>query len=179
MRIAVDGIPASGRQVDFGLNDAWAVAAATTALEHPPASLSGRVELTLASRKGLVQVQVQVAAVADGLCHRCADGCMVAVEEDRALLYGAEEIEAEAYDGGELELSANELDIGWYAEGQIDLGAVLGEAMALALPWRIVCTDTAACDMRTADLLGARASSDVSSAFAQLASLKLSKSDKV
>jgi uncharacterized metal-binding protein YceD (DUF177 family) len=55
----------------------------------------------------------------------------------------------------EIRLSEEEMDVGWYAAGAIEVGDVLSEALALALPTRVTCSDDAACDARTASLLTA------------------------
>ncbi len=52
-------------------------------------------------------------------------------------------------------LSDEDLEIGWYEGGELDLGDILREALALELPLRVVCVDEAACDARTDALLGA------------------------
>lgn len=155
MRIAVDGIPAAGRDVAFGLRDSWSVEAATTSLERPPSVLDGTITLRRASTKGVIQVDVKVDARCEAACDRCGEPCDLGVQLDTRLLFAPEESGSAAYDGGELELEleAGDLDLGWYTGGEIDLGDVLREALALALPSRVVCADTAACDKRTDTLL--------------------------
>ena len=54
---------------------------------------------------------------------------------------------------GETEIEAQDLEVGWYHEGHLELAAVLSEALALALPSRTVCNDSTACDARTQALL--------------------------
>ena len=64
MRIAVEGIPAAGRLVDFTIHDAWALEAATRSLDAAPEALKGSMLLRVASKRaGLVRVE---AAVRDG-----------------------------------------------------------------------------------------------------------------
>jgi uncharacterized metal-binding protein YceD (DUF177 family) len=44
------------------------------------------------------------------------------------------------------ELEEEELDIGWFHDGELIAGDVLSEALALNLPSRVVCEDVASCD---------------------------------
>ena len=172
MKILVEGIPSAGVEVTFGLGDkkSWAIDAATTALDRAPTRLAGKIELNKASDKGVVMVTIRAQAAGDATCDRCAEPCELVVEADGRLLYGPEERGSEAYDGGELELEADELELGWYSRGELSLEDVLREALALALPARVTCTDTVECDKRTDALLAAPRAAD--GPFAVLARLK-------
>ena len=173
MRIPVEGIPAVGRRIAFGLRDEWALEAATSSLERAPATLTGELSLHVASRRaGLIRVEASIQATTGASCDRCGEACELSMEELSVLLYAPEESGGEAYDGGEIELSAEELDLGWYRGGAIDLPAVLREAVALALPARIVCTDTPQCDRRTDALLAEHAAKPGHPAFETLQVLK-------
>jgi uncharacterized metal-binding protein YceD (DUF177 family) len=152
VRIAVEGIPAAGREIDLGPRQAWAVEAATNALDRRPEQLEGVVTLQRATKGGAVRVGVRAVAAADATCDRCGEPTRLVADVDTLLLYGPQESEGLAFEG-EIELDAEELDVGWYTDGHIDLGQVLQEALALALPVRVVCADTEACDKRTDALL--------------------------
>ena len=153
MRVPVDGIPSAGRLVVFGMRDEWAMNAATVALDGPPSVLEGEVTLRPASDGGLVEVLGRVTARATATCDRCGEPCERVADTDVRLLYAPEAREDDAFDGGEIELDADDLDLGWYRDGSILLEEVLGEAMALALDARIRCTDESECDRRTDALL--------------------------
>lgn len=156
MRIAVEGIPAAGRDVAFGLRDSWATEAATTSLDRSPDRLEGTISLRRASARNVIQVDVKADAGGAATCDRCGEPCELAVAVDTRLLFAPEEAGTAAYDGNlELELQAEDLDLGWYTDGEIDLADVLREALALALPTRVVCADVAGCDKRTDTLLSA------------------------
>jgi uncharacterized metal-binding protein YceD (DUF177 family) len=157
MRVHVDGIPSSGRLVEFSARDAWASSAATVALDGPATTLSGHLTLRPANDNGLVEVTGVVVARASAICDRCGEACERQADADIHLLFAPEAKEDESFDGGEIELEADDLDLGWYTNSSIDLAEVLGEAMALALPSRIACTDQQACDKRTDALLAAAA----------------------
>lgn len=152
MRIAVEGIPAAGRDIPLGLHQAWAVDAATHALDLRPDRLDGMITLQKATGKGVVRVGVRVTAAAESICDRCGEPCTLKADVDTVLLYAPSESEGRAFEG-EIELDAGELDVGWYTDAQIPLDEVLQEALALALPPRLVCADVAACDKRTDALL--------------------------
>ena len=153
MRVPVKGIPASGRLVEFGMHTDWAVAAASEALDGPVDALSGSLTLTPASDRGLVEVRGPVEAHRQAACDRCGDPCERLVSIDVSLLYAPEARDDDTFDGGELELSAADLDLGWYGGRALELAAVVGEALALEVSPRIRCTDVEECDRRTADLL--------------------------
>ena len=158
MRVPVNGIPTAGRVVEFGLHTPWALEAATVALDGVPDALSGTLTLTPASDRGLVEVRGVAASSRHAQCDRCGEPCEHGVHTEIALLYAPEAREDDTFDGGELELSAGDMDLGWYAGGALDLASVLGEALALELPSRIGCADEEECDSRTAALLSSAGS---------------------
>ena len=170
MKILVEGIPAAGRDVELALRDGWAAEAAEVALDRAPTRLSGVISLKRASTKGVVLVGVRAEAVRAGSCDRCGEPCELVVRSEANLLYAPEEAGSAAYDGGEIELEVDDLDLGWYTGGELSLEDVLREALTLALPTRVTCTDTVGCDMRTDALLAATRPSE--SPFAVLGRLK-------
>ncbi len=173
MRIPVEGIPAVGRRIPFGMREAWAVEAAAGSLDRAPEHLEGALALSIASRRaGLIQIEATIDARAPAACDRCGEACELRVREVSTLLYAPEESGGDAYDGGEIELSVQDLDLGWYRDGAIELADVVREAVALALPFRIVCTDTPECDRRTDALLTAQAAEPGHPGFQALKALK-------
>ena len=147
MRIVVAGIPQPGLQVVLDLKKPWVREAAEAALDAPADSLSGELDVQVKSRR--VSVRGHVDASAAALCDRCGEQTDRAVHADVVLSYLPENDDFAA----ELELQADDLDVGWYRDGEIDLGDVLREALALALPPRTTCSDSAGCDARTQALL--------------------------
>src|SRR5262245_59363400 len=109
VRIAVEGIPAAGREIPLGLRQPWAVDAATNALEMRPDRLDGMITLQRATGKGVVRVGVRATASAESICDRCGEGCTLTSEVDTVLLYAPTESEGRAFEG-EIELDADELD---------------------------------------------------------------------
>ncbi|MEN0062431.1 MAG: YceD family protein [Myxococcota bacterium] len=179
MRIPVEGIPAAGRRVDFSLREDWAANAASESLEQRPDALEGHLLLTIASkRQGLVRVDTTFKVDSAAECDRCSEPCLLHLEETMSLLYAPEEAGGDVFDGGEIELEADDLDVGWYTDGHIVATDVLREALTLAQPSRIVCTDTVECDKRTQALLAAQSAGVGHPAFGVLADFDPSGSDK-
>jgi len=153
MRIVVDQLPSGGRQIDLALTEEWVRQAATTALDGAPTEIAGALDIQRASDRGLVTVTGTAAAWREATCDRCGEPCRQGAEVDVSLLYAPAARDDETFAGGEIELAASDLDVGWYDNGALELGDVLGEALALELPPRIRCADEAECDKRTDALL--------------------------
>ena len=153
MRVPVNGIPAAGITHTIERRHDWACEAASQALDGPVEVLEGELTLQPASDRGLVSVSGRISASREATCDRCGEPCVRGADVNVRLLYAPEARDDESFDGGEIELEAEQLDLGWYADGALDLGSVLGEALALELPARIHCANTVECDKRTADLL--------------------------
>jgi uncharacterized metal-binding protein YceD (DUF177 family) len=148
VRIVVADIQSSARRLQAGLSDAWAVRAVEVALEAAPTALA--VDLLFQERGGVVFVTGEAKVETSRICDRCGQTMALALSGDVDLKY----VPTESRDSGEVELAAGDLDIGWFADGVIDAGDVLSEAIALALPSRVVCTEVEACEARIEALLG-------------------------
>lgn len=167
MRIVVAGIPRPGLEVAVDPGKDWVRAAAATALDAEPSVVGGQLDIQARGKK--VEVRGEVHATAPAICDRCGADTEQSVEAELALAYLPDDHGAfEA----ELELGADDLDLGWYRGGELDLGDVLREALALALPSRTICSDTAGCDARTEALLESDAEEPGHPAFAALGELK-------
>jgi uncharacterized metal-binding protein YceD (DUF177 family) len=136
------------------MHDGWAVEAASLALDGSPDVLEGRATVRKASKRGVVHVELDVRVTVTRPCDRCGDDTTLEVHTDSQLLYAPED-GGDASLEGEIELDAEDLDLGWYPGGAIRMADVLREALALELPTRVVCADTAECDRRTDALLAA------------------------
>lgn len=170
MRFLVEHIDDRGRQVEAGLADAWAVGAAEVALDGAVAALSA--DLDVRRQHGLVFVRGAVSAEAPRACERCGEPVALRVDTDLDLAYapaGPNSAQAEA--PHDLELHADELDVGWYEGDEIDLADVLREALSLALPPRVVCEDESACELRTREMLARSAPRSGHPGFAVLKNL--------
>ena len=163
MRIPVDSIDDRGREVRLGLGDAWAVKAADTAFEAAPEALSAVLRV---QRLGpVIQVRGEVAAASKQPCDRCGEPVTVSVSSEVDLAYVPE-----AGGSGEVQLQEGDLDVGTFTGDMLDLSDVLAESITLALPSRILCTDTAACEARASALLASPEATDASP-FAALAGI--------
>lgn len=164
MRLNVDHIDDRDQQVVAGMADVWAVAAASDVLEATLIDLSTTLDLRRAH--GHVFVTGVVRAAASRTCERCGESTSLVVDTDVDLSYVPQG--RQVSDAPESELKSDQLDVGWYANGHIDLADTLREALALALPPRVVCEDKAACDERTRSLLSRAPESSGTSVFAAL-----------
>jgi len=150
VRIVVEELSVRGRDLAVSPEDAWALAAASSALEGEVVSLSGKLHIDRTPQG--VAVDVSVVAEADRICDRCGQPNRLRVAADERLSYvpagrptaaeGRQVNQSEADD----ELEEEELDIGWFHDGELIPGDVLSEALALNLPARVVCEDVASCD---------------------------------
>ena len=149
MRLNVEHIDDRGEPITAGMGDVWAVQAAADALEGKPTHVA--VDWSVRRAHGHVFVTGTAEASAPRTCERCGETTSLNVQTDVDLSYVPEA--RHGVEVPENELKADELDVGWYAGGHLDLSDTLREALALALPPRVVCEDVAACDARTHALL--------------------------
>lgn len=148
MRIDVAGIPAPGLQIDLGLGAEWVREAGHAVLEASPTTLTGRLDVRRGRGKRVV-VDGLLDASAPAVCDRCGDPTELRVHTETTLHYLPHRDELHA----ELELGVDDLDVGWYRQGQLEVANVVREMLALELPSRITCLDSAGCDARTQALL--------------------------
>jgi uncharacterized metal-binding protein YceD (DUF177 family) len=144
----------------------WVRSAATEALDAAPTLVQGELEVMPGTGRR-VNAEGRIHAMAPATCDRCGETCDRVVDAHFELVYLPHSDELAA----ELELGADDLDIGWYRDGTLDLADVVREAIALSLAPRTTCSDTVGCDARTAALLGDGASDGGTSAFAALRAL--------
>lgn len=169
VRIAVDQIPATGKTVDLTLREPWVVAAAEASAEARPSAVSGALVVAPPAAYGRVEVRASVRVAAPATCHRCGEDMELQIAAERELSYAPEDGSAPR----EREVEADELDLGWYTGGALDLADVLREVVALALPPRVLCADEVACEARTTALLASSGpSAGGHPGFAALAGLR-------
>ncbi len=172
MRIAVDELSTRGRDLTFSSEDAWALDASSIALDGEPSTLRGTMSIQRAARG--VQVAVTAEAARPTICDRCGRPVTLRVSADEQLLFlpvdapGTSSVTGAAgfnsrkpkEEAAEEELDEEDLDVGWYHDGALELADVLSEALALNLPMRVVCDDERDCDAAMA----AASSGDLASA---------------
>jgi uncharacterized protein len=123
---------------DEGLNLQYVYPDGEPALAGGEASLIGRCELNLRATRAGEEVELigSVNAVVRFECDRCLRPLSVPVEQSFDLLY-VPPLKA----GDEKELGADDLSIGFYQGGTIDLDDVVREQVELALPMTRLCTE--------------------------------------
>ena len=163
MRLTVDKIDDSGKTVDIALDTPWAVEAVQAVLEVSAVALNGRLQVH-PPVCGTVRVRARWSLEAERDCDRCGSTFLHALEGDAELHYVPGPIDGPA----DLELKAEDLDVGWYLDGELDLAEVLREAVALTMPSRVVCTDAEGCARRVEELLSPPAANGRENPFAAL-----------
>ncbi len=151
MRLPVAGIPVRGRLVMLSPALDWAVEAVRVALEAPPSRLSGELLVMPPVKFGRVDVRAAVQTSAPRCCDRCGEDLELAVDTEVTLSFVPPD--GEPADRGEVQVD-EDLDFGIYEDGALDLGQVVLDAVGLAVPSRVACTNEVACEARTAALLG-------------------------
>lgn len=175
MQLVVESLSVKGFEVrlevasgvDAGQPEAWAVDAAQAALDAPVSSMRGVLRVERA-RPGVRVTPVGVAVHTARPCDRCGADAPLALVPDDVLTYLPIE---QAPKDDERELSSDELDVGWFHDGVLNMVDVLGELLVLSLPARVVCADVATCDATMGLPVEAEASTG-HPAFAAFAALK-------
>ena len=151
MKVRLKGIGQAGEQHDLGLSTEWAKEAAQDAMETVPEAIRGTLELSSLHDDGRVDVRCQLETRGERVCERCGEHTQFEVEVDTLLLFFPE---GRVPNGtGDIELDREDLDVGWYREGVIDLADVVREALILGMPPRVLCAEADSCDARTRSLL--------------------------
>lgn len=169
MRVVVDSIPDHGLTVAVHSDTEWASQAAQAALDAAPLELGGA--LVLVRGRGGVEVTGSLHASVDRACERCNEPVRLQVAAEAVeLVYLPDD--GPAVDArGEVRLAADDLDVGFYRGGVLDLADVVSEIFALELPSRIACADVAPCDARVQALIAAEGGGANPSPFAALRDL--------
>ncbi len=172
MRIHVDQIPDDGLTVDFSMEEAWAVQAATTALEVRPHQLVGELRVRRLGADLAVSGSVRTELGRD--CDRCGEELDGILEGQVALTYTS--TSERGFDDAPQQLAPDELDVGFFDGEFLDLGAVVEEQLVLLLPLKLACDlpgfrPTNSCARER--LQQAAQGRDVDPRFAVLADLKI------
>lgn len=135
MRIQVESIPDEGLEIEAGPADDWARAPAAEALGGELEDLS--LELRVERLGDHVRVSGEGRGALVRPCDRCGEPVRLEVGGPIDLYYAPES----AADEGSAELSADELDIGWFDGEALELRDVLLEQFSLWAPSRVRCKD--------------------------------------
>ena len=145
MLIIVSQIPASGRLISLSLVEQWVQQACHTAFEGGATQLTGNMNITALGTQACVHCELVVECKVN--CSRCMTELSCAVQVNEELLYEPDSLKGDHVTSKkqldkikeEIELSAEDLEIGWYVNDRLDLQEVLTEAFILAIPNRMYC----------------------------------------
>lgn len=170
MRLSVEKLPTDGRDVNVRPDEVWSLEAARIAMGQDDVSVSG--SLRIEGGPGRVVVHAELHSESQLDCERCGESVPVVVDVDADLTYLPARSSTTA---PEVELGADDLDVGFFEGEALDLVSVVSEALALELPHRILCSDTGACQARVDALFTQEdpGTEPVNNGFASLAGLKL------
>lgn len=115
-------------------HEEWVIKALQEGLEGNVQQAS--VDVSLTRKEKRVEAIVNVSISGTCACTRCAQDLEIQCSFAETLHYDPISQEYEEED----ELDVDELDIGWYEEGKLDLSAVICEVVVLSLPTRIHCS---------------------------------------
>ncbi len=135
MKIIVMDITETGIFVTADASVGWARQGAAFALDGVPELLS--VDLRLTREGERVRVCGSLSAQLDRACDRCLAPITLHVSGDVDLLY----LPQSTTDPVELQLSEDDLDVGWFDGRALDMGDVLSEQLTLWMPDRSLCDD--------------------------------------
>lgn len=176
MLLPLEHIPDRGLDLSLDPVPGWALAAASEAVEQPVEALHGALHV---QRSGpLVEVTGQLEVEFAGLCDRCGDPTRFRLGGEVDLTYAPHDPSAPS----ERELQADDLDLGFYTHGVLDLATVVQEHLVLLLPPRLVCDAPPSAEPRTCpalstapepDAAGAEPQPSIDPRFAALRNLKL------
>lgn len=133
MKIRVDQIPDGGVEVEVE-DQAWAVQATAAAFDGAEATLTGTIHVEA------FDDQVRVTGSLRATTRRACDRCGMDLDIERQDAIELHYVPRGSRDGGESRnLKKDELDIGFYDVGALDLAFVIEEHFALSLPTRLAC----------------------------------------
>jgi uncharacterized metal-binding protein YceD (DUF177 family) len=134
MKIRLDQIPTAGLEVELDGREKWALEAASEALEGQVSRVDARLDFRVIEKTILISGEAW-AQVERG-CDRCGSGLNARIGGPLELAYipGGKH-----QDMGSRELANEDMDVGFYLHGNVELGAVLQEHFALTTPGRLAC----------------------------------------
>ena len=148
MKVNVSNISNQGRIVRLNDTDDWCVKACNQGAEGHLRKLSG--ELKLISHADHVEVKGHFSAQVERRCDRCDEVTLLTLQDAIGLRYYPQPTALNQ----ELELSVDDLGVGWYEKGALLPEDVLCEVISLSIPNRVLCLDASNCDMRFGNLRG-------------------------
>ncbi len=135
MRLRIDELPEDGRFFELDMDTAWAVGAVSEAFEGTVHHLDGALRVRPIGQG--VTVAGSAAVTVEQRCDRCLAAVRSSLEGRVDLYFDNTRLEGDANVG----LHQDELDVGFLDDGELDLGAALGEFFLLEAPTRVRCQD--------------------------------------
>lgn len=114
-------------------DEEWVVAAFDEALDGSIQECSAEIELDRYDKR--IEARVRYSLVGRISCSRCDQEIEVGFSGAESLLFDPKT----ETDEEEVELQGEDLDIGWYDDGKLDLQDVICETVVLSFPARIHC----------------------------------------
>jgi len=144
MKIFVHQIPVQNKLVSFFMENAWAVNALEEASNGKAKKCQG--ELVLHRRDERVRVSGDVELSVERTCDICGSSVELTIPKEVLLTYEPLPEYASSSEGAskkeeEFILEEEDLELGWYEHGQLDLAVVLGEHVVLNLNHLVQCAD--------------------------------------
>jgi uncharacterized metal-binding protein YceD (DUF177 family) len=133
MRIAIDTLRDVGLALGAGEMGPWALRAASEGLDGEVRALAGRLELNVFGAE--VRATGALEAVRVGACDRCTGAIEARIGGPIDLVF----VPSGSRGDASRELASDEMDVGFYEEGAVDLGALVREHFALLRPIRLAC----------------------------------------
>ncbi len=131
MRIDTRNLKEEGLEVRADLGADWARDAVNDALGTPASRLE--LDVLISLKHEVVMVEGRLTAATPDVCGRCGAVVEVVVELALTLRYVPEGTHL-GPEEGVLAVDESDMDLGWYSGAELDLAAVLTEAVAVALP---------------------------------------------
>ena len=135
MRVHIDQIRPEGLVVELGMDCDWAVQGVALALEGRVLDLGGSLRIRQVGKGATVHGHAEV--VVEQRCDRCLAALRLRIEGEVDLYFDNGRLEGDANIG----LQEDDLDVGFLENGELDLGAALGEFFLLEGPNRQICGD--------------------------------------
>ncbi|MFH1468903.1 MAG: DUF177 domain-containing protein [Pseudomonadota bacterium] len=136
MRIRIDELPHEGVTLNLDEEGAWARGILAEALEGEVLALGGRLRVRAVGPGAVVEGRAHVAL--RRTCDRCLAEVRLELGDELDLYFQPPEAPS-----GEREIGllADDLDVGFVEDGELDLGAVLAEFFLLEAPAVLRCGD--------------------------------------
>ncbi len=133
MKIDLGSMPPQGHEEGIDARSLWAASAAAEVLEGDVKILAGELRIRL--RGDTAQITGSLSAGVERDCDRCGARLMLRIDGPVELEYRPEFSEDEPT----RELSASDMDLGFYADGSLDLSEAVRDHLAELLPFQVFC----------------------------------------